>query len=164
MKTCFRFLALLPCTLALVFSCVKPQEYPDEPVIAFLSMTKDTMPRGLATDSTLVTLSFTDGDGDIGRKDTISDIFIIDNRDSNLTKGRIPFVPPLGGANGIKGEIFVVIDNSCCIFPNPLYSGCTELFLSYPYDQVPYSIYIVDRKGNKSNVVDLPPIFLRCSE
>ena len=82
----------------------------------------------------------------------------------DITKGRIPFVPELGASNGIKGEISVVIDNSCCIFPNPLYDGCTEVFPSYPYDQVVYSIYIVDRKGNKSNTVVLPPIYLRCFE
>ncbi len=150
--------------IALFFGCVTPPEYPLEPIIEFVSMSKDTMPRGFASDSVLVTLSFTDGDGDIGRKDTISDVFITDSRDSNLTKGRIPFVPELGASNGIKGEISVVIDNSCCIFPNQLYDGCSEVLPSYPYDQVVYSIYIVDRKGNKSNTVALPPIYLRCFE
>lgn len=150
--------------LALTFGCVKPPQYPVVPAIEFISMTKDTMPRGFASDSVLVTLSFTDGDGDIGRKDTISDIFITDSRDGNVTKGRIPFVPELGASNGIKGEISAVIDNSCCIFPNPLYDGCTEVFPSYPYDAVTYSIYITDRKGNQSNTVQLPPIYIRCFE
>ena len=150
--------------LVLTFGCVTPPEYPLEPIIEFVSMSKDTMPRGFASDSVLVTLSFTDGDGDIGRKDTISDVFITDSRDSNVTKGRIPFVPELGASNGIKGEISVVIDNSCCIFPNQLYDGCSEELPSYPYDQVVYAIYIVDRSGNKSNTVALPPIYLRCFE
>ncbi|MBI1226888.1 MAG: hypothetical protein GC192_16775 [Bacteroidetes bacterium] len=150
--------------LVLTFGCVNPPEYPIVPNIQFVSMTKDTMPRGFASDSTLITLSFTDGDGDIGRKDTVSDIFIIDGRDSNVTRGRIPFVPELGASNGIKGEISVVIDNSCCIFPNPLYDGCSETFPGYPYDPVTFSIYIMDRKGNQSNTVVLPPIYMRCFE
>ena len=155
--------AVLLVLFAFVFGCVTPPEYPIIPAIEYVSMTKDTLPRGIASDSTLVTLSFTDGDGDIGQKDTVSDIFITDSRDGNITKGRIPFVPELGASNGIKGEIFVVIDNSCCIFPNLLYDGCTELFPSYPYDPVVYSIYIVDRMGNKSNTVTLPPIYIRCA-
>ncbi len=152
--------------LVLTFGCVTPPSYPIIPAIEFVSMTKDTMPRGFTTDSTLVTLSFTDGDGDIGRKDTISDIFITDSRDGNVTKGRIPFVPELGASNGIKGEISVVIDNSCCIFPPPdtLYSGCFDVLPNHPYDEVKYSIYIVDRKGNQSNTVELPPIYIRCFE
>jgi hypothetical protein len=150
--------------VAFVFGCVTPPEYPIIPAIEYVSMSKDTLPRGIDSDSTLVILSFTDGDGDIGQKDTVSDVFIKDNRDGNITKGRIPFVPELGASNGIKGEIFVVIDNSCCIYPNPLYNGCTEVFPGYPYDQVVYSIFIVDRKGNQSNTVDLPPIYIRCFE
>lgn len=158
------YLAVFSLALSAVFGCVTPPEYPLIPAIEYVSMTKDTLPRGIASDSTLITLSFTDGDGDIGQKDTVSDIFITDSRDGNVTKGRIPFVPELGASNGIKGEISVVIDNSCCIFPNPLYNGCNEVFPSYPYDQVVYSIYIVDRKGNQSNTVDLPPIYIRCFE
>ena len=158
------YLAVFILAMSAIFGCVTPPEYPLIPAIEYMGMTKDTMPRGFASDSTLVTLSFTDGDGDIGRKDTVSDIFIIDQRDSNVTRGRIPFVPELGASNGIKGEISVVIDNTCCIFPNPLYDGCSEVFPSYPDDQVVYSIYIVDRKGNQSNTVVLPPIYIRCFE
>lgn len=170
MKT-FNYLGILLISsglflLVLTFGCVTPPEYPIVPAIEYLRMTKDTLPRGSMSDSTLVTLSFTDGDGDIGRKDTVSDIFITDNRDGNVTPGRIPFVPELGASNGIKGEISVVIDNSCCIFPPPdtLYDGCFDVLPQHPYDAVIYSIYIKDRKGNMSNTVELPPIYIRCFE
>jgi len=124
------------------------------------------MPRGIASDSSLVTLTFTDGDGDIGNKDTISDIFITDGRDGNITRGKIPYVPELGASNGIKGKIFAVIDNSCCIFPPPdtLYDGCYDVLPNHLYDKVIFSVYIKDRAGNQSNIVELPPIYFRCFE
>jgi hypothetical protein len=153
--------------LVLTFGCVTPPEYPVVPAIEYVSMTKDTLPRGSETDSTLVTLSFTDGDGDIGYEvGGDNDLFFTDSRDGDVKPRKIPFVPELGASNGIKGKISFVIDNSCCIFPPPdtFYNGCYDVLPQHPYDSVTYSVYILDRQGNKSNTIQLPPIYIRCFE
>ena len=147
--------------LVAAISCVTPPEYPVEPAIEFLSLSKDTMLRGSSVDSAFVTFGFTDGDGDIGSKDSL-DLFLTDKRDGTVLRNRIPFVPELGASNGIKGEIRLKINSTCCIFPDPFLNGCTDVLPSYPYDQVRYSLYIKDRKGNQSNVLELVPIYVRC--
>jgi hypothetical protein len=159
----FVLLTGLALCLTLVFSCVTPPEYPKEPFIEFLSISKDTMPRLASTnDSVLVTLGFTDGDGDLGSEE--SDLFYIDDRDGLEFPGIIPKVPPLGASNGIKGEISFIIDNSCCDYPDSFLSAneCEETFPSFPLDTINYKVYIVDRAGNKSNIVELPPVYIRC--
>ncbi len=150
--------------LTIVVGCVKPPEYPIEPIIEYLSMTKDTLDRGINVDSLKVTLSFTDGDGDLGSSNRENNLFYTDDRDTFPLPGQIPFVPELGASNGIKGEISFVVGSSCCIFPDSLLSTnlCEDIFEEYPYDKINYTVYILDRAGHKSNVVTLPPIFVRC--
>ncbi len=153
-------IASLVCA-SFIFGCVTPPEYPKEPFIEFISLSKDTMLRGISVDQAFVTFSFTDGDGDIGSRDSL-DLYLTDNRDGTVLRNRIPFVPELGSTNGIKGEITVKINSTCCIFPDPFLNGCEDVLPSFPYDQVRYSIYITDRAKNKSNVLEVDPIFVRC--
>jgi hypothetical protein len=58
---------LFVCGLLLTFiaSCVSEPEYPDEPAITYRSISKSTVQEG---DSLLLTFSFTDGDGNLGKK------------------------------------------------------------------------------------------------
>ena len=158
-KNCLLVFSLI--CVALLLGCVQPPSYPVEPAITYMSLSKDTMLRGSLVDSTFVTFSFTDGDGDIGSKDSL-DLFLTDNRDGTVLRNRIPFVPELGASNGIKGEIRVRILSTCCIFPDPFLNGCVDESASYPYDTVNYSIYLLDRKGNKSNVIEVEPVYVRC--
>ena len=157
--------------LVLLAACTTPPDFPIEPEIEFVSVSKDTMQRGsLQTDTTFITFSFTDGDGDIGdaEKDSIVRLFIIDSRTGGINDLRIPFVSEPGASNGLRGEITAQVFNSCCEFPNepPIgeVDGCVFTWDEMPYDSLTYDIYIEDRAGNRSNVITTTPIYLRCFE
>ncbi len=141
--------------------CINPPDYPVEPVITFEGISADTMRQGnLNNDSILVLLSFTDGDGDIGRKDSF-DVVLTDLR-NNLPSDRyrIPQVPENGANNGISGEITLTIYTTCCVYENGQ-PPCTPSN-QFPTDQVSFEIYILDRAGHQSNSVITPPITLLC--
>ncbi len=150
---------------AFAAACATPPDYPVEPEIEFLWVSKDTMVRGnFFNDTTFIRFSFTDGDGDIGDNDSLQ-LFLIDSRDSFVNDFRVPFVPELGASNGIKGEITVRVFTSCCIFPpGEFLEGCEDEYDQMPYDELTYDIYIRDRAGNESNIVQTTPIFIRCFE
>lgn len=164
MKSIVPFAVLFTIAFAFAIGCVKPPEYPIEPVIEFMTMTKDTLDRGIDIDSLSVTLSFTDGDGDLGSANQENNLFYTDDRDGLPLPGQIPFVPEQGASNGIKGEISFKVSSSCCIFPDSLLSTnfCEDIFEEFPYDVINYTVYILDRAGHKSNEIMLPPIYIRC--
>ncbi len=150
-----------------LYGCLRAPDYPKEPRIAFLGMSKNTVAQSLLNkDSILIRFSFTDGDGDIGNTadDNTLNIFLRDSRDSFIANQyRIPFVPSEGAANGISGEITVVAYTTCCYYPDELEIPCTPS-LTYPVDTLRYLIHIVDRAGNLSNVIETPDIYILCSE
>ena len=89
------------------WQCLEAPNYPDEPYIEFLSLSKDTMDQGIfQQDSLIVRFRFEDGDGDIGRTDADpeNNIFFIDERTGTLdnTFG-IPTIPEDGAGNGVEG-------------------------------------------------------------
>ena len=150
--------------LSLFFSCATPPDYPIEPHIEYLHISKDTLRRGaMQEDTTFVTFSFTDGDGDIGNQDTI-DLFVTDTR-TGVTESqfRVPEVPELGASNGIKGEITFRLFTTCCIFPPELgLDPCNGTSPSFRYDNVVYEFYLKDRAGHESNRVKTDPVYIRC--
>ncbi len=153
--------------LVLWQACTQPPEYPIEPVIEYLSVSKNTMREGKFQEDTLyVTIGFTDGDGDIGRTDDDStiDLFVTDMR-TGITDNsyKIPFVPELGSGNGISGTITFQLFSTCCIFDDPGYVPCEDI-APEPFDTVQYEIYLVDRAGNMSNVVVTEPILIQCRQ
>jgi len=162
MKSFIYILLVAATTLSLLFACTNPPEYPLEPIIEYERITKNTLNQSaFNADSTLLTISFTDGDGDIGNEDSIS-IFIIDNRiDFEQPGYKIPFIGEQGVGKGISGEISFVLPTSCCIYADgspPCRPSTTQLL-----DTLTYDIYIIDRAGNESNRVTTEPIFLRCN-
>lgn len=152
--------------LVSAMSCTQPPDYPDEPVITFKSMSKNTMRQGsligVGADSLLMTISFTDGDGDLGEEGVLSplsNVYLIDQRiNDTLLPQTIPFIPVQGAGNGISGDISFVLFPSCCIY---LGQAC-EVFEEHPVDTVQYSIFIRDRAGNFSNQIESNPVFLLC--
>ncbi|MEM6320568.1 MAG: hypothetical protein AAF960_23065 [Bacteroidota bacterium] len=151
------------CALAalLAFSCSNPPDYPIEPVIEFISLSKPSMQQGRNpnTDSTLLTISFTDGDGDIGSDDSIA-VFLVDMRDDFQQPGfRIPFVGQQGVGKGISGEIYIALPTSCCYYEDGR-SPCEQV--PGATDELGYELWITDRAGNESNHIDVAPIILRC--
>jgi hypothetical protein len=160
-KLSFTFYSLL---LACIFiTCSKPPNYPIEPIIKFERMTKTALKQSSTNgDSLKVTFSFTDGDGDLGSNDSLN-LFVIDKRDGFLSnKYKIPYITASGASNGISGEIEFVLFTTCCYFPNGQ-SPCTPS-LVYPKDTVTYDIYLKDRAGHKSNIIQTLPIILDCTK
>ncbi|GLR16285.1 hypothetical protein [Portibacter lacus] len=150
--------------LFIFHSCINAPDYPDEPVIEYVGISKTTLNQNsLNTDSLFVTFSFTDGDGDLGHnpEDTTRNIFIKDLRTGNFQdKFKSPYIPEEGIGNGITGEIQLLLYTTCCIFPNniPPCSAPQE----FPLDTVTYEITIMDRSGNLSNKIVTEPIIVRC--
>lgn len=137
--------------------CIRPPDYPIIPKIEFVRMSKNTMKQGnTSSDSLRLTLSFEDGDGDIGSNDSLN-VFLTDTRQSGATPEafRMPLVPEQGAKNGISGEISLLVYTTCCL-------PTCEPSLNKPVDSLFYDVYIKDRAGNKSNVLRTPLIALRC--
>lgn len=153
---------LLP--VLLLAACVKAPEFPNEPVIEFEGLNKNQIYQFTngPLDSIRVHLTFTDGDGDLGRTAADSvDIFFTDSRLGIQTPFRIPGIPAEGTGNGISGDIFINVINStgiCCIFNNRLCIADE----TYPVDTFSYAIQIRDRAGNFSNVVRTDVIEILC--
>ncbi|MCC6726254.1 MAG: hypothetical protein IT258_17235, partial [Saprospiraceae bacterium] len=155
MKSIFPIAVLAIVALSVVLGCVKPPKFPVEPEIEFVqgTLVKDTLFRANPSskrDTNYFTLSFTDGDGDIGDKATGSrSLIIMDNRDGHMDSLEIPEVSEVGASNGIKGEIFVRMFTTCCIYPAPydLYNGCTEEVPNFKYNEINYTVFINDRAG-----------------
>lgn len=151
--------------------CVKPPDYPNEPVIEFKSISKTQTFQdidALPDDTIRLTFTYTDGDGDIGSmgSDSVSSVFFVDRRDnSTLVPGdRLPFVEPQGTGNGISGEISVRLRRSCCIYigPGGISQACEAAALAIARDTVTYEVFIRDRAGHESNRILTPPIVLIC--
>lgn len=141
-------------------SCNRRGEFSEIPAIEFKSLAEIN-----GSDTLQITIDFVDGDGDIGLNDEdtfppynigsryYNNIFLELMCDSSgvwITKDlirplyyRIPYIDNNGPNNSLKGEISVVIEE------NPFGPD-----IPIPYDTVKYSIQIVDRALNESNVVE----------
>ena len=155
----------------LIAGCIQPPDYPIEPVIEYQSLSKTTLLSGKdGEDQTYLVVSFTDGDGDLGQPQGNGsielDFTLIDSRTGAVDeKFGIPFVPELGAANGISGEITARIFTSCCIYPDWVTDaiGC-EKSNQYLIDTLVYEVYITDRAGNESNHIFTDPIYILCDQ
>jgi hypothetical protein len=158
-------------------SCVSPPQYPIEPVIEFVSVSRDTIQ---PSDSISFNISFTDGDGDIGSDEDVTvnpddslcrhftdsslcdqvsqsylsySLLALDNRSINgircIKTSRIPFIPAKGSSKAISGDITFVTPRISCI------PGKTV-------DTLTYLILIRDRAGHCSNVVTTPNVYIMC--
>ncbi len=141
----------------LFVGCLKPEKFPDEPQITFKSFEQ-------FGDSASLIIAFTDGDGDVGLDasdntppfDTGTYYFNLFVDYSELRHGvwtpvefdlplyyRIPRITPTGQNKALEGEIAVAIEPWPIIGVPP----------AYPWDTVRFSIHMVDRALNGSNIV-----------
>jgi len=141
-------------------SCIQSEVLPIEPAITAITLNKDTIVSG--TEAFVVTIHFTDGNGDLGVTETHpeSNAFVIDNRTNFVDSLTIPFISPNGTIKSIEGEIDFTFNSECCI---PL-SGipCTPDADYPPFDQVRFDVIIRDRAGNFSNQMQSPPMYIMC--
>lgn len=163
-KITFKGLLLIIVTSTIISSCIQSQKFPDEPQIEFVAYgVTDTILGGNPAELGLLTISFTDGDGDIGlfQSDTAypydANIFIsrigISNGSPVLTNtnewtSRIPYLTPESQNKTLRGEIDIEIIMYKTIQP------------PYPYDTMYYELYIKDRALHVSNIITTPEIVL----
>lgn len=146
-KHLFLFTVLFTVMLS---ACVKPPEYSNVPNIAFVSVNKTAFDEAV-NDSLKITIYFEDGDGDLGGTETDSlNMFIGDSRAAPYYFGvKIPFIQLQGNHDDISGNIYYTYDPIC-------------LNDTAAVDTFSYDIYIVDRAGNKSNVISTPEMTVIC--
>lgn len=150
-------------------SCLKPETFPAEPAIEFKSFI-------ITGDSALLTISFTDGDGNIGLRDedTTAPFDIASGFYNNLfteywekddqlgwvqgtnsigdpieVNFRIPYLTPEGQNKALKGDIQVTFEPDIGFF-NPFSSES---------DTIMYKIRLADRDLNVSNEVTSGEIY-----
>lgn len=145
-------------TILFMFAgCTKYDSFPDTPVITYqnYSMYITTDDLGNVVLIIKLNIEFTDGDGDIGLKqtslpnapDSLKYNFFLDLYDyknGNFEKiedlggtqnYRVPFIEREGPNKVLKGNIYIDVE-----------------YKSIIYDTIFYSFYLVDRKFHKSNV------------
>lgn len=143
-------------------ACFEPEEFPKEPEVEFEKF--ETIE---GESSAYLTVSFTDGDGNVGleEEDTTGkfspdtkyhyNLWLEYHEKQNgdwvhreLTPPfyyRIPPLDPEGENKGLEGDIRVELE------PTYFDAGSS-------YDTIKYSIQLVDRDLNESNVVETDPI------
>jgi hypothetical protein len=163
MKIKLKYTLLLMLVAVLLFTaCGEDQDFPIEPKIKFESFHK------IHNDSTgIITISFTDGDGDIGLKnsDTLDPytneyfynffLYIFEKKNGQYDTvqtsipfhGRIPYMDEVQPGESIEGDIEMEVD----IFS-------MDVFI--PGDTLVFDIYIVDRALHHSNTVRTKPVIL----
>ena len=131
--------------LALMASCKKEQTVISAvPEITFLTVAPTTVIE--FQDSLVFTISYNDGDGDLGENSAdVKNLFLTDKRIGITYTYRIRQLAPDGANIAIQGNLNTVLKNI----------AVTD---SSAQQQATFSIYVVDRAGNKSNTVNSPVI------
>jgi hypothetical protein len=147
-------------------SCKEPKKYPSEPEITFKELVKNTNDQGL-DESADLTISFVDGDGDIGlaEGDTIPpyepgsvyyyDFYIQYFKKVNgnfeqvpiLIPGqRIPYINHEGKDRSLSGDLVMHLD-----------------FIGFGFnnDTLRFDAFIYDRALHKSNTISTSEIILK---
>ena len=155
--------------LVLASTCSNPPEFPAEPVIKYLGVSHTSIDQsrggGIPLDTIEIRFAFTDGDGDLGSKDS-TNISLTDSRDNFEHFFKVSPIPQLGSGDGIQGEISIKLTNSpdtkyfCCTFPNTRLTCIPST--TYPTDSLSYFIRIRDRSGKWSNTIKTERITIFC--
>ncbi len=129
-------------TMALIAGCIsgckKEEVMPSAPAIAFVSMSAQSVHE--FDERVTVRFSYTDGDGDLGQEDP--DNYTLWVKDARLDGTDGYHIPPLAPEDAevpIQGELEVEL-NTLFLLGN---SG---------QEETQYTMYVIDRAGNRSNV------------
>lgn len=146
------------------FSCADAPDFSIEPEISFVGFSRNEVSQSAGNEeSFVVSIRFTDGDGDIGiESDSIqTDLLFIDNRTGfTYDVFKSPAIPEQGSNNGLRGQMDILVFSTCCIFPD-LTPPCTTPLEPFT-NELSFDITLTDRAGNVSNVLTTPPITLLC--
>ncbi len=118
-------------------------------------------------ESLVISIDFEDGDGDLGDlpDDTLDNFFLVDSRTGFVDRFNIPSITPDGSVRSISGIVDITIPSECCLPINPGGIPCSVIDTEYnPTDEVIFDVYVIDRAGNQSNIVQTPPITIICPQ
>ena len=142
--------------LFLIFTaCAQPPEYPNEPVIEYVGVSKKSIRQGsigTPNDSITITIGYTDGDGNIGapsEDDFQNNVVYIDSRNNLETFSSVPFIPTLGVGSGLSGTIAFTIysgnSGMCCIYDDKDGEDPCTPSTAFPTDTLTYTVFIIDQ-------------------
>ena len=131
--------------LFFIASCKKDEQpLSNVPELDFISVSPGTVKE--YQDSITFTIAYKDGNGDIGENDpNAKNLYLSDSRNGVVYQYRVKELAPKGSSISIEGKLNIVLKNT------GITNGSTS-------QSVSYSIYLNDRAGNKSNVVNSPAI------
>ncbi len=137
-----KHLLIITLVLFLFSTCKKEVELPFSitPNISIVNVSPTTIVQ--FKDSIAISISYTDGDGDLGHDN--ADSLICSVKDARLTKADNYYIPPLAplGSNiSIKGQLTIYIKNTFL-----LGNGNTET--------TNFEIQVHDRAGHYSNITN----------
>ncbi|MFZ1688550.1 MAG: hypothetical protein WAU70_14065 [Flavobacteriales bacterium] len=161
----------LAVAMVLFSGCLKTEEFPPEPAIAFKSF-------GQYADSASLVVTFTDGDGDIGLSedqtdppfDSASVYYYNFYMDYYLREAgtwvfksalghRLPVITPTGQNKALEGEIARRIETvQIPGFPQPWYGVLTD---ADEGDTIRFDVRLIDRALHTSNTVSTGDIVLQ---
>ncbi len=128
-------------------------EIGEAPVIELLEVTPTTVVE--YQDSIAFTISYLDGDGDLGTDDPDkTSISLVDNRDADLLVFDYHLSPrtPSGSELAIQGELTIVLANTIL------------LDNSNDEETTTFTLTLTDRAGNMSNAVTTETITIKAEE
>lgn len=159
----FKTSILILISSVIFISCFKTPEYPNEPVIKFVAYS--VVQPYIVPDTGILRISFTDGDGDLGKlsnadSGSLSRVFIkVLKYDIEKPPQIIPIIPQKGTTKAISGTLDIYLAGATGV---GLFDESSCLLYSHPFDTLQFEIYIKDRAGNKSNVIKTDPLIIRC--
>jgi len=126
----------------LISACKKDQvEYSDVPKITFGSIFPESVQQ--FRDSVIITIDYVDGNGDLGENNSeVKNAFVTDSRNDLTYSFRVRQLAPTDANIIIKGRLLIIV-------PQVALDNLTGIS-----ETASFSVYVEDRAGNKSNVVN----------
>lgn len=136
--------------------------YPDIPGLKYQKYMNQTVALKADEASTYFEFTFTDGDGDIANdpQNLTNELFFRDMRDTNSKVAYhfglpIPYVSDdkRSKKGGLEGRLRINLGKQ-------YYNNIDSTHLSLGRDTLVWNVFIIDRAGNKSNVVATDTVFI----
>lgn len=126
--------------IGLLTGCKKEDSISNTPSVKYISITPN--PAVKYQDEIVITIEYTDGDGDLGENTAdVKNLFVTDSRNNVTSEFRIPQLAPDNSSIIIRGNLNINLP------PQGFVDDSNNS------ETVTYSIYVKDRAGNVSNTV-----------
>ncbi len=170
----FRNLLLIFLIGLVCASCAKKENYPDVPVITYNNFAAYYTGSSDVIDSSILTINFTDGNGDIGypsqETNVTSDLYVLPliyyyrtksygpwiiNNDTDVFPYNIPYITPVGNDKELSGLIKINTEHLLQEITD-FFIADTGLYDTADPNRLEFKVWMYDRAGNKSNVLLTP--------